>query len=168
VKLLAAALLLLGPPPFAHFSGSGISFDYPAAWRAQTWNVSTTRSKLVTYLSSQRLHDPCVRTPEVIRCGLPLDRLRGGGVFVAVTRYGNPSFDLARVAGRPRTIGGHPARIDARTHACDGIGAHIALAVTIATGSSDYTIVVACMRAPYLIANRALFDLLLGTVQFER
>jgi len=168
VKLLAAALLLLGPPPFAHFSGSGMSFDYPAAWRAQTWKVSTARSSLVTYLSTQRLHDPCVHTPAGSRCGLPLDRLHGGGVFVAVTRYGSPGFDFARVAGRPRTIGGYRARIDARTHACDGIGAHIALAVTIATGSSEYTIVVVCMRAPYLIANRALFDLLLGTVQFER
>jgi hypothetical protein len=168
VKLVAAALLLLGPPAFAHFSGSGISFDYPAAWRAQTWKVSTSRSNLVTYLSNQQLHDPCIHTLEVIRCALPIDRLRGGGVFVAVTRYGNPAFDFARVEGRPRTIGGHPARIDARTHACDGIGAHIALAVTIATGASNYTIVVACFRAPYLIANRALFDLLLGTVQFER
>ena len=42
----------------ANFSGMGVAFRYPAAWRSGTWNDVSSFSALIVYLSTGRLHKP--------------------------------------------------------------------------------------------------------------
>src|SRR4051812_3957847 len=70
----------------ALFSSYGVRFSYPAAWTARHFDVVSTFTTSIVFLSTQRLTKPCRMTFEqrgrTISCGEPLGWLSDGGVLV--------------------------------------------------------------------------------------
>ncbi len=94
----------------ANFSGMGVAFRYPAAWRSATWNDVSSFSALIVYLSTGRLHSPCTVTKKPGRttasCGNPIRALTPGGVLVRWSENGFPNW---RSPKANTAIDGHPA-----------------------------------------------------------
>jgi hypothetical protein len=123
----------------------------------------------VTYLSSQRMHDPCVRTGTSISCARQLGALRAGAVLVSWTRAGFPGLTLANAPGRRTTFAGRPSKLDiARPGACADIGAEETVTARIsAEAPENYVEMQACLRGPSLAARERQVLALLGSLRFR-
>jgi hypothetical protein len=99
-------------PLVSTFSGPGITFRYPAVWRAQQYTEVSSFSILITYLSTDGMHDPCAThassVGEEVDCNGPIGRLGADGVLVTWFSFGMP--DTALTAANT-TVGGHPASV---------------------------------------------------------
>jgi hypothetical protein len=138
------------------FRAEGISFRYPTAWHVSppAWRWSASFSRLVTYLSVGKLHDPCAHTETTTTCSTPIAVLAPGNVLVTWTRGSLPTWRLARQPGRATTLAGRPARVQiARPGACGALGASETVTAQIAVGPrGDSLQMQACLRG----ANAAL------------
>jgi hypothetical protein len=132
------------------FTSGGISFRYPTAWHVSpaAWRWRSSVSSLVTYLSTDELHDPCSRTPTTVSCSSPVGVLTPRGVLVSWTRNGLPRWSLARQPGRATTLGGHPAKVQiARPGACRYLQATETVTAQIALGPPGSSLQMqACLR----------------------
>jgi hypothetical protein len=94
----------------ANFSGMGVAFRYPAAWRSGTWDDVSSFSALIVYLSTGRLHSPCTVTKKpgrtISSCGNPIRALAPGGVLVRWSEDGFPNWHTPKAN---TAIDGHPA-----------------------------------------------------------
>jgi hypothetical protein len=68
-------------------------------------------SRLLTYLSTDPLHDPCTRTIQEVSCTTPIRALSQGGVLVTWTEVGMPGRRLATQAGKDYTFAHSRARV---------------------------------------------------------
>lgn len=122
---------------------SGISFRYPAGWRAESDPAfSFSFSALIVYLSNQRMHSLCVTTttPTVFTkaCGPPLSQLSSGSILASWWRNGRPTWPFKREArGMPLRVGGHRAKLRVTgakrpitRHTC-GLGADVMVDVVV-------------------------------------
>lgn len=115
--------------PTVVFAGNGLTFRHPISWRAQQLPAQHTSFFLViTYLSTDTLHDPCsTPTPGNVVCaGKPLTTLSPGGVLITWTQWSTPSdHKLSDQPGRQTPLNGHPGSINATsaTEKCATIGA---------------------------------------------
>ncbi|MEY2474195.1 MAG: hypothetical protein QOK28_3524 [Actinomycetota bacterium] len=135
-------------------SDHGIEFKYPEAWRAQQF---ASEPKLVTYLSNQTLHDPCVDNS----CANPIDTLPANSVLVAW--YDGPK---GRVASENLFVAGQPAHKTYRRHGCPGIGdEEITVRFDNPALTTTYTMN-ACLRGPNLALLRRQVDAMLRSVRF--
>jgi hypothetical protein len=75
------------------YSGHGITFTYPAAWRYRHRGFSSTMTSPVVDLGNQTMVDPCVHHGNSTRCGFPVRHLARGAVVVMWSTNGlfNPS-----------------------------------------------------------------------------
>jgi hypothetical protein len=150
------------------FSGTGVAFRYPATWHASppAWRWASSFFVLVTYLSTDKLHDPCARTASSTTCSSPLAVLPPGGVLVTWTRGRMPLWSLAKQPGRATTIAGHAAKIQiARPGDCRALQATETVAVQIAVRKGDPLQMQACLRGSTARANEARVRAMLATLR---
>ena len=97
------------------FPTYGLSFRQPAGWQRPTYDVDSSFSSLIAYLSTEPLRAPCSTTRDgtgtTISCGSPLRQVRPGGVFITWSTFGMPGLRLAKQQGVSEMIGRHPARV---------------------------------------------------------
>jgi hypothetical protein len=167
---------LIGNLASFHSATFGLSFDYPRAWQPQTYEVASSFTWLVTYLSPQQLHDPCTRSDNQISCG-PYDALRRldpHGVLVAWSGVGFPILrgqdELRGFGGRTTTVGGHRAKLDVQHSpagaGCGQIGGDELITAAIERGlAGNYFVLTACFRSPSLSATEQEVQSMLDSVK---
>jgi hypothetical protein len=139
-----------------HEDFPGLSFDHPAEWTSQPFEVTSSFSRLITYLSSSTLSNPCTDTSTADRhgtaCSLPVTQLAPGSVLITWSSVG-----FGRPAGQPEipepntTIGGHTARVETtRRGNCVDIGADETIVADIERPSGNHYEMRACLRGPDL------------------
>jgi hypothetical protein len=159
------------------FHGNGVSFHYPTAWRRSTYSVVSSFTVLITYLSTEPLHNPCRTTRDAQSitqtCGQPLERIRPGGVLVRWQRAGKPGIGITRYPGVRDTIDGHPARV-ATTPAdpsCAALGGNLSVDAVIASqilNSPDSTIeMTACLTGSNTQQAQAAVERMLTSAHFD-
>lgn len=154
----------------AHFTGNGLSFEYPAAWRSQWWEDTSSFSHLITYLSPSTLHNPCSQsttaTSRSVSCGFPIQELPAGGVLVTWTVNG--FFGAGRIKANA-TVDDHAAVVTKnRPGSCAPIGGDETITVEIRRAAADnwYTMT-ACIRAPGLHQDELVVQKMLKTVRIS-
>ena len=161
------------PPGFRHFDGQGVAFDYPAEWTAAHFDVTTSFSSSIVYLSTSPLSDPCDRGPNSIQCGwAAASGLAPDGVLVEWSRNGFPGWTFDPTKGQPFNVSGRTATLEdvAAADSCKGIGGEREVVVTIDDPVPDqnWTELRACLRGPNLADLSAQLGAMLGTVRWQR
>jgi hypothetical protein len=156
-------------PTLTTYTGSGLSFSYPAAWTASRPVLPTVALHFnpLVYLSTQPVHAPCSTKGNTTSCGFPVDRLQPGGVLVTWETNGLLATGLG--PGTQIQVGGHPAAREEKTGGeCRAIGADRTIDVTIATHAlpSALTYFTACLRAPGLAQAEKIVDARLASTTF--
>ena len=151
---------------FRCYSGAYLSFARPRSWKPRHYEVVSSFSTVLVYLSNQLLHDPCRRSSSAITCASPLQRLRRGGVLVEWDEGGMPGWTLGRPDG---TIGGLSARVQFSrpSAACRHIGGtRTVRAVTARRLPHTFYSLDACLRGPHVRAAEHQLRLLLQSTRF--
>jgi hypothetical protein len=157
------------PPPLRHFVGQGVSFDHPGAWREGHFEMTSSFSGLIVYLSTSPLIDPCDRGPGSVACIREAVRaLDVDGVLVDWSWNGFPGWTFDPTKGRRVAVGGRAATLEdlVPDDRCRGIGGERLVLVTIDDPRADanWTSVRACLRGPDLAALEAQVGAMLGSV----
>lgn len=153
------------------FNADGLSFTYPAGWRARRYQENSSFSSLIVDLSNQRLHAPCVtrhgRSNTTITCREPLEHLQRGSILVSWTTNGFPGWSLRHAPGSQLRVGGREAKLEVTSNSC-GIGADEMMQVVIAMPASadNWYQLDACIRAPNPASSEREVRQLLRTVRF--
>src|SRR5689334_15033956 len=154
-------------PALQSYSGSGLSFSYPAAWTAYPGKQAELHFQPLVYLSTQPVHEPCSMKGNVTTCGFPIDRLKPGDVLVIWQTYGIPAMGLG--PGHRIRVGGHAATyVDKQGGQCRKIGADrtIQAAVQTSPPPSAFTYLTACLREPGAAKNARSIKALLASTKF--
>jgi hypothetical protein len=153
-------------PGLASYSGSYVSFSYPAGWKALRFQRPVElHSFPLVYLSTQAIHSPCLTQGNATTCGWPLKHLQPGGVLVLwQLPYAPPCAGCASAqAGTPVRVGGRSAVRQVKAGgACKAIGADRTIDVRV-KNSVEF---MACLRGPNLAENERRVDALLRSAQF--
>ncbi len=151
----------------ANFSGMGVAFRYPAAWRSGTWDDVSSFSALIIYLSTGRLHSPCTVTKKpgrtTVACGSPIRALAPGGVLVRWSENGSPDWH------RPKAntaIDGHPATETRTSDAwCTALqGTEVITVIIPRLLADNWYEMDACLRGP---AQQAAISSMLKSVHIS-
>lgn len=159
-----------------HSATFGLSFDYPRAWHPQTYEVDSSFTSLITYLSPQQLHDPCTRSVNEISCGEynSVRQLEPVGVLIAWSGDGFPipqGYDELRgFGGSTTTVGGHRAKIDVQHNpvraGCSLVGGDELITAAIERGvAGNYFVMTACFRGPSLTTTEQEVQSMLESVK---
>ena len=160
------------PRPLRQFDGQGVAFDYPAAWSAAQFDVLSSFSGSIVYLSTAPLADPCDRGPNSIACVREAASALGpDGLLVEWSWHGFPGWTFDPTKGRRIDVGGRRATVEegAASDSCAAIGGERELLVTIDDPLVDqnWTEVRACLRGPDLTASLSQIDAMLRTVRWR-
>ena len=156
-------------PALATYTGSGLSFSYPVAWKAYAPVLPTVALHFnpLVYLSTQPVHAPCSTQGSTTSCDFPVDHLQPGGVLVTWETNGLLATSLG--PGTQTQVDGHPAARQRKIGGeCRRIGADETIDVAIETKPlpSALTYVTACLRAPGLTQAEESVDQLLASTKF--
>lgn len=161
-------------PPGAvrHFVGQGVAFDYPAAWGSARFDVVSSFSFSIVYLSTAPLADPCDRGPNTIACVREAASALGpDGVLVEWSGHGFPGSTFDPTKGRRVAVGGRAATVEdlAADDGCQSIGGERLLVVTIDDQRADanWTEVRACLRGPAIADLEAEVGRMLASVAWQ-
>lgn len=157
------------PPSFATYSGQGLSFNHPVAWKAYTPVLPSVvlHFNPLVYLSAQSVHAPCTTKGSTTSCGFPIDHLEPGGVLVTWETNGLLATSLG--PGSQIQVDGHPAvRQKKMGGECRTIGADVTIDVAVETKPlpSALTYLTACLRGPGLAQAEESVDKLLASTKF--
>jgi len=157
--------------PVRHFAGTGISFDYPATWTAARFDVTSSFSNSLVYLSTSALSDPCVRGSNSVACGWAATSALGrDGLLVEWAGHGFPGWTFDPTKGGGTNVAGRAATVEAfdATDACRAIGGDSEIVVTIDDPRADWnwTELRACLRGPNVDGLRAKIDAMLRSVRW--
>ena len=146
-----------------------LAFTHPASWTPRKYDIVSSFSSAIVYLSNQPLHDPCTRTrlpggALEISCGHPLTHLDPGGVLIEWTREGFPNWRLSDAPGTPTRIAGRPSRLAIRRPGrCASLGADETILASISRPSGNRYQLLACLRGPGLATSEQQVGQLLAT-----
>lgn len=151
-----------------------ITFRYPSGWTAEHFTIMSSFSSPLVYLSNQFMKDPCVRevtsNVESISCeAWPVESLRPGGVVVAWSSHGFPSWTFADQPGRAITVDGWDAKMSTNVgDGCRELGADRQLTVIISRKlRGNWYELDACFRDPGASESVADVLALLDTVHIS-
>jgi hypothetical protein len=156
-------------PQQARYHDEVLTFDRPAAWTPHRYQVFSSFSSAIVYLSNQPLHDPCARTrlpggALQISCGHPITHLAPGGVLIEWTRESRPNWKLSDAPGVEQQIAGRPSRLAIRRPGrCANLGADETILAFISRASGNWYQLQACLRGPGLASNERQVRQLLAT-----
>lgn len=156
-------------PPLLKYSGPGLSFSYPAAWKASkpVLPAQLLHFQPLAYVSTQPVGAPCTTHGNETACGYPVKRLEPGGVLVMWQYpYALPGFTLR--GGAPLEVDAHPARrTTTKPGFCRKIGADRTIDVMIQlVAHSSYVELTACLRGPNLAQAEKSVDAMLVSATF--
>lgn len=145
----APSLVITKPEPrLRTFTGGHVSFEYPAAWHAYKYPDSSQSFSLITFLSNDQLHAPCVFEPRSTTCGQPIDQLARSSILVTWSSNGFPGWTLRSAHGKPLTVGGRRAKLKVTDSGC-GIGANVEMDLVVADPTPhNWNELQACIRGP--------------------
>ena len=156
-------------PSKARYHDDVLTFSHPASWTPRRYEVVSSFSSAIVYLSNQPLHDPCTRTRLPggglsISFGHPISRLAPGGVLIEWTREGFPNWKLSDAPGVPQQIAGRPSRLAIRRPGrCASLGADETILASITRPSGNWYQLLACLRGPSLATSERQVRQLLAT-----
>jgi hypothetical protein len=155
-----------------HFDGEVLSFDYPGTWREATFDMVSSFSSLLVYLSTAPMADPCDRTPGMVACvRSAVSGLEPDGVLVEWSRRAWPGWTFDPAKGRSTVVGGRRATLEQldASEVCAAIGGVSELVVTIDDPVPDqnWTEMRACLRGPSLDGLTAQIEAMLATVTWN-
>jgi len=140
------------------FTAGRLSFRFDRSWSLSTWQVVSTASTSIAYLTAQPTHDPCVTTKieqgEEVSCSSRVTSLTLGGILISWYYYGLPNTALHFSPGRAVTIAGQPARLASGPPdpTCTRIGGYRSVDATVqpamANGSPSLLHMDACLTSP--------------------
>jgi hypothetical protein len=128
--------------------------------------------RVLGFLSTEALHDPCTITPNSLSCGLPLDRLKPDGVLIEFSsgvrlgiRRQRPGETARLVAGTPATVAQGPATSRQPMNGCTTLGGQYEVRVTIdahpVAPDGNVLELWACFSGPNTTAARQQFATML-------
>jgi len=172
-SICAGSRLLRAPGrTLRSFTGNGMSFAYPSAWHARRYQVASSFSSLIVYLSPQGMHAPCVTRHgthnTTISCRQPITRLRPNSILAFWSISSTPNWSFKDAQGTPRRIGGRAAKLRVTHEGC-GIAAQQTIHAVIpmpGSGDSWYELI-ACIRGPQTSARQHQVRDLLRSVRFD-
>jgi hypothetical protein len=156
-----------------HFAGEGLSFEYPGTWGDASFDVESSFSHVLVFLSTAPLSDPCDRTANSFACiRNPVTALGPDGVLVEWSRQSFPGWTFDPTRGRLTTVGGRQATLEQSVPLegpCQEIGGERELVVTIADPTPDmnWTGMRACLRGPSLDSLQAQVEAMLASVTWS-
>ncbi|MFL6239697.1 MAG: hypothetical protein ACJ735_09455 [Actinomycetes bacterium] len=153
--------------PLRTFAAHGLRFRYPARWRAQHYDETSSFTTSIVYLSTQQLHNPC-RTSRngsgtTIACGEPLRRLGPGDVLVQWYGFSAPATKPVRANTR---VAGRPARRESSS--CVELRGDSGLEVAVDDGDHSLIIMSACWASSSAHDVPGEIEHMLRTVTFTR
>ncbi len=162
----------VAPPALGHFDGQSVSFDYPGEWAAAQFDVVSSFSDSIVYLSTSALSDPCDRGPNSIACVREAASALGrNGLLLEWSSHGFPGWTFDPTKGRLVDVAGRRATVDESdpSDSCVTIGGERELVVTIddPLAADNWTEVRACLRGPDLAGLRTQIDAMLHTVRWH-
>jgi hypothetical protein len=127
----------------ASYVNGPLNFTYPSTWRPQPYENVSNFTSVITYLSTDSLHDPCTRSTtangRLTTCGWPLAHLSAGAVLVSWTEGNGLGWKIDYEAGQSMTIAGRPGKLAVtQPGQCRQINGDETMTATIATGGSSY------------------------------
>jgi hypothetical protein len=168
----ASSTGITGTTVESSFPAYGLSLRQPVAWHRSTFEFRSSFSFVIAYLTTEKLHDPCVKSGNgIVTCGLPLRQLGPGGVLVTWSTFGRPGVRLVNQPGNANTVGGHPARVvtGPATATCASVGGEVSVDAKIEhqkMDSHDQLVEMeACLRGPDVAQNLAAIQLMLDSVR---
>jgi hypothetical protein len=159
----------------AYHSGHpwGLSFRHPASWKPRDFNVPSSFSTAIVYLSNQPLHKPCVRKHLgpgrfSVRCGEAVNRLRPGGVLVQWSKQGFAGWTIDKAPGRPVKVDGLNGRLQTRENECGRLRAdhRMLLAVQDPHTADNWYELRACSRGPDSASTEAALRDMIASTRF--
>lgn len=85
------------------YRDDSVAFSYPAIWNQKSFTVVSSFSRVLTYVSTQRLHDPCItkRTSNgtMESCASPVSSLPPHAAVATWSDVGFPGRGLAQEPG---------------------------------------------------------------------
>lgn len=156
-------------PSQARYHDDVLTFSYPASWTPRRYEVVSSFSSAIVYLSNQSLHDPCTRRRLAadglsITCGHPISQLAPRGVLIEWTREGFPNWKLSDAPGVAQQIAGRPSRLAIRRPGrCASLGADETILASITRPSGNWYQLLACLRGPGLATSERQVRQLLAT-----
>lgn len=134
----SASEALPASQPLATYQSTPMTFQYPDDWSPAHFDVVSSFSSSIVYLSNQPTKDPCVRRSSSITCERwALDALKAGGVILEWTSNGFPGWSFARQPGRVVKVDGRNAKVSTRRDVCGGIGADRWISVIVSRHPAD-------------------------------
>ena len=153
------------------FFDTGImSFDYPSSWHAASFNVVSSFSNDLVYLSTAPLSDPCDRGPSSVSCSrLAATALGTNGVLVTWTAWGFPGWTFDPNEGSQLYVGQRQATFVTKTaeDGCQKIGGVREIAVKIPRSVEiNWMQLDACLAGPDPSAAQSQVETMLKTVRW--
>jgi hypothetical protein len=158
------------PGGFCHFDTGIMSFDYPSSWHAASYNVVSSFSNDLVYLSTAPLSDPCDRGPSSVSCSrLAATALGTNGVLVTWTAWGFPGWSFDPNEGSQLSVGQREATLvtQAAEDGCQKIGGVREMIVKIPrSAESNWMQLDACFAGPDPSAAQSQVEAMLKTVHW--
>lgn len=160
-----------------HFSGQGISFDYPAGWYAHDYGIYSSFSSSVVSLSAQPMQPPCVtrHLPNgSVRtvCHEPVRRLQPDSIVAQWTTEGFPSWSFRDAPGTPITVGGRHGKwlLQTDTSRMPKLGETVQITVVVPMrgNSHSWYQLSALIRGPDASVLEQKVRTMLGTVRWTQ
>jgi hypothetical protein len=179
VVLFLAAACAGGSAPVAcsggdtcRYAGGVLEFDYPTGWHAASYEVTSSFSTDLVYLSTAPMSDPCDRSSSEIACvRLAATALGTNGVLVTWSTHGFPGWSFDPGQGSPLTVGQHQASTTAGapSEACQGIGGVKEIVVTIPRSAPhNWAELDACLAGPDPAIAQAQVETMLNSVLWKQ
>lgn len=158
------------PGGFCQFDTGIMSFDYPSSWRAATFNVVSSFSNDLVYLSTAQLSDPCDRGPSSVSCSrLAATALGTNGVLVTWTAWGFPGWSFDPNEGSALSVGQRQATLvtKAADDGCQKIGGIREIIVKIPRQAEfNWMQLDACLAGPDPSVAQSQVEAMLKTVRW--
>lgn len=152
------------------FEDNILSFDYPASWHEATYDVVSSFSNDLVYLSTAPLSDPCDRTSSGVACvRLAASSLGANGVLVTWTAWGWPGWTFDPGKGSALSVGQRQATLMAQTpsDSCKVIGGVREIVVTTPRSVPDNWMQLdACLAGPDPSVAQDQVEAMLETVRW--
>jgi hypothetical protein len=159
------------PPVVRHFERDNISFEYPGSWGQAQFDVVSSFSNVLVFLSTSPLSDPCDRRPNSIDCvGSAVAALAPNGLLVEWSTHGFPGWTFDPTKGRLILVRGRRATFEdvEPTDDCRRIEGDRSIVVTIDDGRTpgNWLEMRACLRGPAVDALRTQIQAMVATVRW--
>jgi hypothetical protein len=154
------------------FADDVLEFAYPSTWRAASYEVTSSFSSDLVYLSTAPMSDPCDRSSSETDCvRLAATALGTNGVLVTWSIHGFPGWSFEPGPGPLLTVGQHRASMTAGTptEPCRRIGGVTELVVTIPRSAPDnWAELDACLAGPDPSAAQTQVEAMLESVTWKQ